>query len=268
MDMVTTLPTEAEWRLMQSQSQSLLASGFLAQGLRTPEQVIVIMLKGRELGIAPMQALSHIHVINGKPCMSAELMLALILRVHPKTKLKWVTRSAECAELQVTRYGWEPSTFKWTIKDAATAQLLNNPSWKKYPRAMLHARVISEMARSVFPDAIAGCSYTPEEMGANVDVDDTGQVVVVETVTQPEQKQVESKPQTTNTERFAEYLKYGAKYGIGEDVIRSFVGNRDPEDLDEDTMQMVRGFIKDQAEENLRRSDEAKAAFGGGNECG
>lgn len=165
------LPSANEWQLLKEQAQSLLASGLLPKAITKPEQVILIVLKGRELNIPPLQALSHIHVINGKPCMSAELMLAQIYRLHPKTVLKFKERSNERCIIEAKRENHGLETFEWSIEDAKKAQLLGNPSWSKYPRAMLHARAVSEMGRSLFPDALAGISYTPEELGQNVDED-------------------------------------------------------------------------------------------------
>jgi hypothetical protein len=169
------LPTVHEWDLLKEQSKSLLASGLLPKGITKPEQVILIVLKGKELQIPPLQALSHIHVINGKPCMSAELMLAQIYRLHPKTVIKFKERSGERCVVEAKRDGHGVETFAWSLEDAKKAGITGNPTWSKYPRAMLHARVVSEMARSLFPDAIAGISYTPEELGA--EVDESGDVI-------------------------------------------------------------------------------------------
>ena len=69
------------------------------------------------------------------------------------------------------------TTFEFSMEDAKRAELLANPSWKKYPKNMLFARCFSDMARTLFPDAIGGISYTPEELGAVVDID--GQVIDV-----------------------------------------------------------------------------------------
>lgn len=171
------LPAANNWQLMKQQAGELIKSGFLPAGIKSPEQAVAIILKGRELGVPPMQALSHIHVINGKPTMSAELMLAQVLKLHPKTKISYPERSSEKCVIKVQRDGSEPSTFTFAISDAQAAGLLNNPTWKKYPRAMLHARCVSEMCRSLFPDAIAGVSYTSEEMGANVN--ENGEVIDV-----------------------------------------------------------------------------------------
>lgn len=158
-----------EWALLLDQAKCFLQSGLLPKSLQKPEQVVLVMLKGRELGIPPLQALSHINVIGGKPAMSAELMLAQIMKLHPKTQFKFPERTNEKCTISVKRVGFDWENFTFTIQDAKQAGLMSNPSWNKYPRAMLHARVVSEMARSLFPDAIAGISYTPEELGAVVD---------------------------------------------------------------------------------------------------
>jgi hypothetical protein len=181
------LPSLQEWALLKDQAEVLLKSGLLPANLGKPEQVIMIILKGRELGISPITSLTHIHVIKGKPAMSAELMLSQIYKLHPRTVIEFVERSNTACRVKVTRLGHFPSEFVWTIEDAKKADLMGNPSWSKYPRAMLHARVVSEMARSLFPDAIQGISYTPEELGAVVD--EEGSVVeILDIDAQPEKK--------------------------------------------------------------------------------
>jgi hypothetical protein len=61
------------------------------------------------------------------------------------------------------------------MEDAHRAGLSGKGPWKSYPAAMLRARAISAMARAMFPDALSGVVYTPEELGA--EVDDDGHVV-------------------------------------------------------------------------------------------
>lgn len=173
------LPAANNWQLMKQQAAELIKSNFLPSSIKSVEQAVAIILKGREIGVPPMQALSHIHVINGKPTLSAELMLAQILKYHPRTKISYPERSGERCTIKVQRDGSDPSTFTFSMHDAELAGVTKNSTWQKYPRAMLHARCVSEMARSLFPDAIAGVSYCPEEMGANVD--ENGEVIDVPT---------------------------------------------------------------------------------------
>src|SRR3989304_4064742 len=72
-------PSNGALSTMQ-QAELLIRSGMLPTTLRQPEQVIAIMMRGKELGIGPMEALTSINVINGKVTSSTQLMLALIYR--------------------------------------------------------------------------------------------------------------------------------------------------------------------------------------------
>lgn len=170
----------AEWEMMRQQSSILLKSGFLPDSIKTPEQALAIMMKGRELGILPMYALSNIAVIKGRPTCGAELMLALIYRGHGSDAVMFEQTDNTICTISYKRGTW-PSRkeFSFTIDDARAAGLCGKDTWKAYPGAMLRARCISAMARLAFPDTIAGM-YTPEELGATVIVTDSDEIQVVD----------------------------------------------------------------------------------------
>lgn len=154
-----------------------------------PADVLLAVELGYALRIAPVTALSSVHVIDGKPSMSAELMRALVLRdghvlhVVESTAERCVIDAARREQPDVV------SRFVYDVDDARRAGLLparDGSSWDRHPRAMLLARCSSYACRALFPDVLAGVSYTPDELGATVD--DTGAVVVGELVDeQPEQ---------------------------------------------------------------------------------
>lgn len=153
----------------KEQADALLKSGFLPVAIKTPEQALAIIIKGREVGLPAMQAFAQINVIGGKPTISAEGMNYLIRKHHPRARISILKRTDSVCEIKAQRHSDEsPVVFSFTMEDAKRAELLANPSWKKYPKAMLFARAFSEMARTLFPDAIGGLSYTPEEMGADI----------------------------------------------------------------------------------------------------
>jgi hypothetical protein len=170
--------------------KTLLPTGFLPATIKTPEQALAIMLKGQELGIPAMYALSNITVIQGKPTANAELMLALIYRDHGDDAIDVEeTTNTACTISYKRRKATARRSYTYTIEDARKAGLTSQ-TWQKYPAAMLRARCISAVARYAFPDTIAGM-YTPEELGATVDPD-TGEITEVSPPPQAEQVQ----PQT------------------------------------------------------------------------
>lgn len=162
------LPTQSRWNELKLQGAELIKSGFLPSSIKTPEQFMMIILKGRELGIQPLVATSKISVIQGKPTMDAELMLAKILEKFPATQIEYPIYTNEECKITVKRPGWKASSFSFTIEDAKKAGLMGKDTWQKYPRAMLRSRCIAEMARAIFPDVLCGVSHTPEELGATV----------------------------------------------------------------------------------------------------
>ena len=172
------LPAPAEFQTLKEIASMAVKSGFLPTSIKSSEQAIIIALKGRELGIPPMVAFAHISVINGKPCISAELMLSQIYQKVPSASINFIKNDNESCVIEAIRKNCKPSTWSFSIEDAKSAQLLGKQVWKQYPGAMLRARAISAMARAVFPDALNGVSYTPEELGAEIEIDDSGTEVI------------------------------------------------------------------------------------------
>jgi len=181
---VTLFPSQAEWEMLKEQAAMVVKTGFLPSAIRTPEQAIAIALKGRELGIPPMQSFAHIYIIQGKPTISSELMLSLIFKNCPGAIMNYVQSTNDSCVIEAKRPNGSAARFSFTMDDARRADLLGKGNWKNYPGAMLRARAIAIMARALFPDAIMGCSYTPEELGAEINSD--GEVVTLPVVI-PEQ---------------------------------------------------------------------------------
>jgi len=170
------LPSASEWEAIQSMAEVLSRSGLVPAALRRkPDDIMLILLTGRDLRLQPTVALNKIHVIDGKPTCSAELMAALVNR-QPGMRL-WpdAGNSAERATARATRNGQEVE-FTFTIQDAQRAGLAGKGTWAKFPQFMLWARAVSGLVRMAFPDVLVGVTYTPEEMGATVNPE-TGEVI-------------------------------------------------------------------------------------------
>lgn len=175
--MQSYFPSDADWRMMLDIGTKALKSGMLPQGIKTPEAAAIIALKARELGMPLMVGFAHIAVINGKPTLSAEMMQAVARKNLPGLSINLIESSNEKASVEITRPepGSKAYTLTFTMDDAKKADLLKNNVWSKYPAAMLWSRAISAALRKICPDALMGVSYTPEELGA--DVDENGHVI-------------------------------------------------------------------------------------------
>lgn len=174
-------------------------SGLLGKDLKTPEQVFTVIATGRELGLTAMQSLRSIHIINGKPTLSADLVAALV-KSRPEVceYFRLVDSNASQAVYETKRRGEpSPTTMTFSIEDAKRAQITGNPNWTKYPAAMLRARCITALARAVYPDLVMGI-YDPDELGymvtPNVPPSEMTGEVVREVPKPPESEPVASDP--------------------------------------------------------------------------
>ena len=133
-------------------------------GATTPEQALVIMMAGRDLGLSYMQSLRMFHVINGKPTMSADGMVGVCKASPLCEKFERVSESASSVTWATKRQGEPEQRSTFTLEDAERAGLLGkkDSNWAKYPIRMLNARAKAFLARDVFPDILAGLLTTEE----------------------------------------------------------------------------------------------------------
>lgn len=172
------LITETEYNTVERMARTLFASGLLPKGANSPEKAMAIILLGRELSVAPWQAISTINVIDGKPTISPQLMLALIEASGQSEDMK-ITDDGNTCTVIMTRKGRSPHTETFSMQDAVALNLDGKYNWKQQPKTMRKWRTVAACARVVYPDVILGL-YTPEEMGADVTVSDSGEMSIVD----------------------------------------------------------------------------------------
>ena len=145
-------------------SMTLAKSTLIPDHLKNrPADILVTIITGHELGLSPMQSLRGMHVINGKASMSADLMVALVLKHRDVCEFFRLVESTDArAEYETKRHGSEPVKLAWTMTQANAAGLSGSPTWKKHPAAMLRARCAAALARAVYPDLVLGV-YDPDE---------------------------------------------------------------------------------------------------------
>lgn len=141
-----------------------------AQYRKQPANILYAIELGDALGIPRITAMSQVHVIEGKPSASANLISALVRRAGHRLR---VTADDKSATATIWRADDKDFAFiaTWTTDRAAKAGLMNKPIWKNYPAAMLKSRAITECARMACEEALSGVCYTPEELGAEENQD-------------------------------------------------------------------------------------------------
>lgn len=189
------------YAVLERMAATLLASKMLPTTLTQPAQVITIMLKSYELGVPPLEGLNGIAVIQGKPTVSPQLMLALIERSGAGS-ISILERTASVSVVEAHRRGRKPVQFTFTFADATALGLHTKDNYKKQPAVMLQWRNVAAAARAVFPDVISGL-YLPEEMGVEVEILEDGAQIISAPLEQPTDTtftpaQTDSKPARAN----------------------------------------------------------------------
>lgn len=150
-------------------AQVLAASKMVPEGLELPEQIVVVIMHGAEVGLAPMQALQSIAMIRGRPSIWGDGAMGL---VRGSGLLEWAREQingegdemiAVCA---VQRRGEPDSvTRTFSVADAKLAGLWGKGiTWSTYPKRMLQMRARSLALRDVFADVLRGLYITEESM--------------------------------------------------------------------------------------------------------
>jgi len=149
-------------------SSSLVPSGFRGK----PEDVFVAIEFGQMVGLNPMQALTNIAVINGRPSIWGDAALAL---VKASGKLEYINEYLEedgdniVAVCETKRKDESVAVVReFSIKDAEKAGLLNKSTWKQYPKRMLQMRARAWALRDAYPDVLSGIQIAEEMQDVEV----------------------------------------------------------------------------------------------------
>ena len=133
-------------------------------------QVATKIMAGREMGLGPFAAVQGIHVIQGRPTLSANL-IATAIKSSPKYDYRVLELTAEACEIEIfERIAGKLESLGKSKFTAADARAAGTQNMAKFARNMLFARAISNAARWYCPDLFSGNAvYVPEELGAVVD---------------------------------------------------------------------------------------------------
>jgi hypothetical protein len=152
-------------------AEMLLASGMLPKAYvgKPPATVVVALQFGMEVGLAPLQALQNIAMINGQPSLWGDAALALC-KSYPNLCQYVIEQDFEVIKQQkfarcraMRRGDPEEVVRTFSLQDAQTGGLLTKDTpWKTYPYRMLQMRARAFALRDAFPDILKGLAIAEE----------------------------------------------------------------------------------------------------------
>jgi hypothetical protein len=129
-------------------------------GVKDEMGALALLLLAQAEGLHPMIAARDYDIINGRPAKKYEAMHRSFLSSNGK--IEWHKLDDTVADATFSHPQGGEVRITWDIDRAIKAGVTGNPTWKKYPRAMLRSRCISEGVRTIYPEATSGM-YEVEE---------------------------------------------------------------------------------------------------------
>lgn len=128
-----------------------------------PGNVLIAMQFGAEIGLKPMQSIQNIAVINGRPCVWGDAMIALV-QANPLCEYVQERFENGTAFCTVKRRGDDKEyVYEFSKEDAKVAGLLSKAGcWTQYPERMLQMRARGFALRDKFSDVLKGISMKEE----------------------------------------------------------------------------------------------------------
>jgi hypothetical protein len=128
-----------------------------------PGNVLVAVQWGMEVGLQPLQAMQNIAVINGRPSLWGDAMLAL---VQGSGLLEYFHEESTdlVATCTIKRKGMPESVRTFSMDDAKRAGLLGKQGpWNNYPKRMMQMRARGFALRDNFADVLRGMHSAEEQ---------------------------------------------------------------------------------------------------------
>jgi hypothetical protein len=151
--------------------QALTFSDYLADSDMVPKDFkgkpgncLIAIQWGAELGLKPLQALQNLAIINGRPSLWGDAVIALV-RSSPLCEYVLESDDGNTATCRVKRRGEPEQTRTFSMEDAQAAGLKGKQGpWTQYPKRMRQMRARAFALRDVFPDVLRGLPVAEEIM--------------------------------------------------------------------------------------------------------
>jgi len=152
---------EEAWRMAEILANSdMVPKDFKGK----PENCLIAMQWGHEVGLKSMQAIQNIAVINGRPALWGDAVIALV-RNSPLCEFVAENDDGHTATCRVKRRGEPEQVRTFGMDDAKSAGLLGKQGpWSSYPKRMRQMRARAFALRDVFADVLRGLPVAEEVM--------------------------------------------------------------------------------------------------------
>lgn len=127
-----------------------------------PGNCLIAMQWGAELGLKPLQAMQNLAIINGRPSLWGDAVIALV-RASPLCEFVLESDDGNTATCRVKRRGEPEQSRTFSMADAEKAGLKGKSGpWTQYPQRMRQMRARAFALRDVFPDVLRGLPVAEE----------------------------------------------------------------------------------------------------------
>ncbi len=188
---------------MLNLAKILIKTKLIPTTLKEPEQIVAVVLQGKELGFDAITSINNIHNIQGRATLSVHAIAALLKKAGYTYKLiedgVYVKEDGTIDKIKVANIAYVDrrvtirfyedfkgkmieNDISFSLKEAKEQDLLSKSNWKKMQLIMLRARTLAIGARFVAPHALLGMYETNEWADVkNVDtlLDDEGNVIKI-----------------------------------------------------------------------------------------
>lgn len=158
---------------MQQLAKAVADSGLFGMG--SPSQALALMSIAQAEGRHPALAARDYHVFDGKATLKADTVLARFQVAGGV--VKWHEYSNKMADATFSHPVGGQLRISLSFEEVMESGICMGKSgvkdnWKKFPRAMLRARLVCEGVRTIWPDVFCGF-YAAEEFDRVVEKDIT-----------------------------------------------------------------------------------------------
>jgi hypothetical protein len=147
---------------LKEQVRLIETTDFVPKALRgNKHAILACVLYGREIGLQPMESLAEIHMIDGRPSLSAKGKLKRAREAGHS-----ITGGVEGGVATVIGKradNGDTMTVTFSLDEAKAAGLLSKTNWQRHEQDMLWARAVSRLCRSLFDDIPGVLMLDPDE---------------------------------------------------------------------------------------------------------